>query len=95
MSSHFMFENMEYSEDHDTLQSWFPLIMRDRDQKEKMAATRMELGTGVNFGALTKELISILKEKFDIPVLTSHEVKDIDPGRKEEWLAEIEDLKTR
>ena len=94
MSSHFMFENMEYSEDFDTLESWFPLIMRNRDQNEKMAATRMELGTGVNFGALTKGLVHSLREKFDIPVLTNHEVKDIDPGREQEWLAEIENLET-
>lgn len=94
MSSHFMFEQMEYSEDHNTLKFWFPLIMRERDKGEKMAGTRMELGTGVNFGALTKELIRILKENFGIPVLTNHEVKDIDPGRKDEWLADIENLET-
>ena len=94
MASHFMFENMEFSEDHETLKKWFPLIMKDRDPNERMAATRMELGTGVNFGQLTKQYLHILKNEFDVPVLTEHEVLDVDPGRKAEWLMEVQDLKT-
>ena len=94
MTSHFMFENMEYSEDHDTLRSWFPLIMKDRSPGEKMAATRMELGTGVNFGSLAKQYLEILKKEFNVPVLTEHEVTDVDPGRKDEWLVEVKNLKT-
>ncbi len=94
MQSHFMFETMEYTEDHDTMRSWFPLIMKERSKDEKLAATRMELGTGVNFGALTRKLFRVLKEKFNVPVLTEHEVLDIDPGRKDKWLAEIKNLKT-
>lgn len=94
MRSHFMFEEMEFAEDHDTLRSWFPLIMKDRDPSEKMAATRMELGTGVNFGRLTRLYIDVLKKEFDVPVLTEHEVLDVDPGRKAEWLVEVKDLKS-
>lgn len=94
MTSHFMFENMEYTEDHETMSAWFPLIMNDRSKDEKLAATRMELGTGANFGSLTRKLFKILREKFDVPVLTEHEVLDIDPGRKDSWLAEVKDLKT-
>lgn len=94
MSSHFMFENMKYTEDHETMSSWFPLIMKDRSKNEKLAATRMELGTGVNFGALTRKLFKILREKFNVPVLTEHEVLDVDPGRKNKWLAEVQNLKT-
>lgn len=93
MSSHFMFEEMEFTEDKDVMKSWFPLIMKDRKEDDIMAATRMELGTGVNFGSLTRQYLKILKEKFDVPVLTAHEVADVDPGRKNEWLVEVKDLK--
>jgi malate dehydrogenase (quinone) len=93
MKSCFMFENMEFSEDHEVLKKWFPLIMRNRDPEERMAATRMELGTSVNFGNLTKQYLDILKNQFDVPVLTEHEVTDVDPGRKSEWLMEVKDLK--
>lgn len=94
MTSYFMFEDMEFSEDHDTLKSWFPLIMRNREPEERMAATRMDLGTSVDFGSLTKQYLDILQDRFDVPVLTQHEVEDVDPGRKAEWLAEVKDLKS-
>ena len=93
MREHFMFENMEFTEDHRKMESWFPLVMRDRKADRKMAATRMELGTGVNFGTLTRQYLDILKRQFNVPVLTEHEVNDVDPGRKEEWLIEVKNLK--
>ncbi|MCB7480921.1 malate dehydrogenase (quinone) [Christiangramia sediminis] len=94
MSSQFMFEKMKFSEEHSKLKEWFPLIMENRDPDEVMAATRMELGTGVNFGSLTRQYFEILEEQFDVPVLRNKEVKDIDPDGPEEWTAEVEDLKT-
>lgn len=89
MRTFYMFENMKYTEDHEIMDQWFPLIMEGRDKEEKMAATRMESGTGVNFGDLTKKLIYILESEFDVPVKTNFEVLDVDPGRKEEWLIEV------
>lgn len=49
-----LFEGMEFSEDHDKLREWVPLIMRSRSASEKLAATRATMGTDVDFGALTK-----------------------------------------
>ena len=94
MTAHFMFEEMKFSQQHSKLREWFPLIMKDRSPDEKMAATRMDLGTGVNFGSLTTEYFRILEEEFDVPVLRNKEVLDIDPDGPEEWTAEVEDRKT-
>ena len=94
MTSQFMFENMKFSEDHSTLNDWFPLIMENRDAGEVMAATRMDLGTGVNFGSLTEQYFKILEEEFKVPVLRNSEVLDIDPDGPEDWTAEVENLKT-
>lgn len=52
-----------------------------------MAATQMELGTGVNFGALTETYFKILEEQFEVPVWRNHEVEDIDPDGPDEWSA--------
>jgi len=93
MSQEFAFREMEFSEDHSTLKEWFPLIMKNRDHSsEPMAATRMELGTEVNFGNITEQFFSILEEKFDTPVFRNHDVIDVDPDQ-EDWLVEVKDLK--
>ena len=47
-----MFEKMKFSENPEKLKEWIPLIAKGRE-KEKMAATRMEIGTEVNFEALS------------------------------------------
>ncbi|WP_304035846.1 malate dehydrogenase (quinone) [Mesonia mobilis] len=93
MSQEFAFREMEFSEDHSTLKEWFPLIMKNRDHSsEPMAATRMELGTEVNFGNITEQFFSILEEKFDTPVFRNHDVLDVDPDQ-EDWWVEVKDLK--
>ena len=94
MTSHFMFEEMKFSEDHAKLKEWFPLIMENRTKDEVMAATRMELGTGVNFGSLTEQYFKILEEQLEVPVLRNREVLDIDPDGPEDWTVEVKDLKT-
>lgn len=93
MQAEFMFQNMEFTENKSTMRQWFPLIMKDRDPNRSMAATRMELGTEVNFGSLTRKYLDILQEEFNVPVLTEHEVTDIDPDRPDDWLVEVENLK--
>lgn len=93
MRKHIMFEEIQYSEDFKILEKWFPLIMGEREASESMAATRMELGTEVNFGELTRMFFKILKDKFDTPVHTQHEVLDVDPTKGVDWLMEIKDLK--
>ncbi len=94
MTSEFMFEDMKYSEDHERLKQWFPLIMRNRKPDEKMAATRMELGTGVNFESLTEQYLKVLEDHFDVPVLRNREVLDIDPEGPEDWSAKVENRVT-
>lgn len=95
LQEEFMFKSMKYSEDPDILQKWFPLIMNKRDTSQPMAATRMELGTEINFGQLTETYFNILKQQFETPVLTQHEVKNIDAGPKNDWVVEVENLKTK
>jgi malate dehydrogenase (quinone) len=68
--------------------------MENRDKSEIMAATRMEMGTEVNFGKLTELLFDILKTRFDTEVALQHEVTDIDPGKNTDWFVEVENLKT-
>lgn len=95
MTKHPMFEGMQFSEDYSEMENWFPLMMAGRDSNEKVAATRMELGTEVNYGVLTRSFFKILEDKFDTPVHTMHEVKDVDPTKDEDWLVKINNLETK
>ncbi|WP_099365624.1 malate:quinone oxidoreductase [Sphingobacterium sp. 1.A.4] len=89
-----LFKGMEYTEDKGLLSDWIPLMMEGRDPEEPMAATKMDIGTDVNFGALTRDLINYLDAKENIKLSLNQEVKDIhreDDGR---WEVEVKDLKT-
>lgn len=55
-----LFRNMEYSEDQAQIAKWAPLIVKGRDSKQRVAATRAAEGTDVDFGALTRDLITYL-----------------------------------
>jgi len=95
MTKHSMFEGMQFSEDFNEMEKWLPLMMTGRSDSEKIAATRMELGTEVNYGELTRRFFKILEEKFDTPVHTMHEVEDIDPTEDEDWLVKIKNRETK
>lgn len=88
-----LFKGMEYSEDFDKLSEWIPLVMEGRDRNQKVAATRMELGTDVNFGALTKGLFSHMKDLPGVNIHFDHEVRKLD-RTDEGWTLKIKDMAT-
>ena len=71
-----LFQGMEYSEDPSVLKEWIPLIMEGRTSNEPIAATKIDSGTDVNFGALTRMLIDHLKNQ-NVDVKYEHQVDDI------------------
>jgi len=93
MSKHHFFSDMEYSTDHDTLQKWFPLIMKGRNENETIAATKIEAGTDVNFGALTRNLIKHLKQQ-EVNVHYNHEVLNFKREHDGRWEVKIKDTIT-
>jgi malate dehydrogenase (quinone) len=73
-----LFKGMKYSENTNTLAIWMPLVMKSRPKTEKVAATFMEAGTDINFGALTNSLIEYLDHKIDdVDVHLNHEIQNI------------------
>ena len=56
-----MFDNIEYTEDIETLRKWVPLMMEGRVDDGKMAASKIDEGTDVNFGELTRKMTKISK----------------------------------
>ena len=87
-----LFEGMTYTEDLAIMQDWFPLMMEGRSASESLAATQMTLGTDVNFGELTKQMINYLSGT-NAQVWYEHEVTDIERNEDGPWKIEIRDLK--
>lgn len=88
-----LFEGMEFTDDIDTLKEWIPLMMQDRNTDEPIAATRIETGTDINFGNLTRKLFSILEDK-GVSLNLGHEVEDIRRTESGKWQVKVRNLKT-
>ncbi len=95
LKDHFMFDTMEFTTAIDTMKQWFPLIMEDRTEQDVMAATRIERGAEMNFGALTKKLFHVLETEYNTPVHCNEAVLDIDPDNEVEWSVEVQNTKTK
>jgi malate dehydrogenase (quinone) len=90
-----LFKGMEYSEDHAVLKQWFPLMMENRDPSEQVAATRMNLGTDVNFGALSWSMIQYLFSQDRSILKLAQDVKDIDRSKDGKfWEVKVKNLTT-
>ena len=88
-----LFQGMEYSDDHEQLSEWIPLMMQKRMATDQLAATKMDLGTDVDFGNLTCKLIDHLKTTESVEVFTYHEIKEIDADGKGSWNLAVNDRK--
>ncbi len=86
-----LFSDMEFTTDHALLKEWLPLVMSKRKSNEVLAATKMDMGTDVNFGSLTRKMGRNLIDNSNVEVFLYHEVKDIDPKEDGNWKIEIKD----
>ncbi|URQ60954.1 malate dehydrogenase (quinone) [Pantoea alhagi] len=88
-----LFRGMEYSEDHEQIAKWAPLMMQGRDPQQKVAATRIDIGTDVNFGEITRQLVASLEKSSNFSLKTRHEVRDIERNDDGSWNVTVADLK--
>ncbi|WP_423408610.1 malate:quinone oxidoreductase [Heyndrickxia sp. MSNUG] len=88
-----LFQGMEFSEDPKKLKEWIPLIMEGRTSNEPIAATKIDSGTDVNFGALTRMLFEHLKRK-NVEINYKHSVKDIKRTNDGSWELKVQDLES-
>ncbi|WP_218094143.1 malate:quinone oxidoreductase [Paenibacillus solanacearum] len=91
MTSNPLFQGMEFSDDPAKLKEWIPLIMKDRPANEPVAATRIESGTDVNFGALTRMLFDHLKSK-NVDIKFKHQVDDLKRTSDGLWELKVRNL---
>ncbi len=94
MSANHCYEGMEYSEDHGQIAAWVPLVMEGRDTDQRVAATRMNTGTDVDYGALTHLLVKQLQAQPGFSLHYKHKVTDLDRVDGGRWGLKVHDLET-
>ena len=89
-----LFAGMQYTEDLAELKKWMPLVMEGRQDENKYAATKMDIGTDVNFGALTDAMIAHLETLENVTLYLNHEVRDLDKEQDGLWKITVKNLLT-
>ncbi|RRJ84806.1 malate dehydrogenase (quinone) [Aestuariirhabdus litorea] len=89
MSAHHLFKGMEYSEDPQQIEQWMPLVMEGRDTAEPVAATRMKIGSDVDFGALTRAMINNLNQTEGFELMLGTRVTHLQQEQDGHWQVRV------
>ncbi|MFZ5496963.1 MAG: malate dehydrogenase (quinone) [Verrucomicrobiota bacterium] len=74
LSAHHFFREMEFTTDPAKIGAWAPLLTEGRDPAEPIAATKMDGGTDINFGVLSRKLLAWLAAQDGCGVAAGHKV---------------------
>jgi len=91
LSNNPLFQGMEFSEDPEKLKEWIPLIMEGRTSTDPIAATKIDSGTDVNFGALTRLVFDHLTNN-DVAINYKHSVDGIKRTSDGLWELKVRDM---
>lgn len=94
LSNHHLFAEMKFSDSPEQLREWMPLIMSSRDTNLPFAATRVEHGSDVDFGSLTRRMIAHLQQQDGFDLRLSHSVKSLRKSKRGHWRVVVEDEKS-
>jgi malate dehydrogenase (quinone) len=90
-----MFYGMDYTEDAQIIEKWAPLVMNGRKPNERVAATYMDMGSDIDYGAISRQLINHLQNSPSFKLSTSTEVIGISPNKDKTWTVSYKNLKTK
>jgi malate dehydrogenase (quinone) len=92
MAAHHFFREMEYTTDRAKIASWAPLLMAGRGEVP-VAATKMDGGTDVNFGVISRKLLAWLAAQPDCGVASHHRVTGLQRTAAG-WNVRVKNLET-
>lgn len=92
MAAHHFFRAMAYSTDRATIGSWAPLLTEGRADGP-VAATKLDGGTDVNFGNISRKLLAWLAQQPGCGIASNHRVTDL-AKTPDGWNVSIKDLAT-
>lgn len=94
LSAHHLFRDMEYTESPTDLEEWMPLVVNNRDPMQPVAATRIKHGSDVDFGSLTRSMVSWLETQPNFELMLSSPVHYIDQRDNGRWKVRVRNQKT-
>ena len=95
MTQNPLYAGMEYSEDRAELAEWMPLVMEGRENDDRpVAATRMQMGSEVNYGAQAREMVEALTRSDNFTLGLSSEVRDLTRNDDDTWQVTIANLES-
>lgn len=89
-----LFKDMILTQNRELMEQWVPIMMHGRKKSPALAATRMEIGTDVNFGSLTRSMIRHLEKQPGVSIHYHTEASDLDPYKNHTWKVFVKDLVT-
>ena len=92
LSAHHLFADMKFSDSPEQIREWMPLVMDQRNPAEKVAATRVEYGSDVDFGSLTRSMIEWLKKQEGFDLHLRHSVESLRKSKSRgTWRVKVKD----
>lgn len=85
LSAHHLFDEMKFSQELETIEAWAPLLSQGRCEHDPIAATKVDSGTDINFGALTKTLIDHLVTLDGVELAMQTKVTNINKQSDGSW----------
>lgn len=89
-----LFQGMQFSTDQQQIKKWAPLIIEGRDPAQKVAATWTPLGTDVNYGEITRQLVGTLQKQPGFTLELSTQVTEFTREDDNSWLVTVENRTT-
>ncbi|WP_313449828.1 malate dehydrogenase (quinone) [Pseudescherichia sp.] len=89
-----LFQGMQFSTDQQQIKKWAPLIIEGRDPQQRVAATWTPVGTDVNYGEITRQLVGSLKKTSNFTLETGAEITDFKRNGDNSWHVTITDVKS-
>ena len=90
LSAHHFFREMEFTRDCKTIRRWAPLLVDGR-KDTPVAATKMDAGTDINFGVISRKLLQWLGRQADCGIATAHRLVGLEKNSSG-WTLQVKSL---
>jgi len=94
LSAHHLFREMTFTDSPRELEEWMPLVVNNRDPMEPVAATRVEHGSDVDFGSLTRSMVEYLETTPNFELMLNSPVHYLAKRDNDRWKVRVKNQKT-